>query len=1079
MNVMRRILFALVAVSSTVVHGTEVKDKLFKGIKRNTTFLVLNEPIVDLGLSEGLLHTLLFDLEVGDNLYTLDENLLNQNNLKHSNIFHLLKDIYKQVEENGQRGDAIRYVFLCTSFTRVHPLNLELLLRKFNKYIYNGNSHEKGDIDVGGILREYNEEVQGKRAALGGMSSVGGRDSGSGIPAKDLIERMVQEQVDFLSNDDKEGSDKFVKPGGTYKGFFIGYGFSDPVPSSASGTPAKNGFLFPSLNSGLIMDITLLRNLYNHLMMHSGGEQNLKLIKDNVRELSNYIEEHVQVKLTPFENACLTDRGNVFLVENEGGTRYDVYRYYLVLHLFRDYKKENNVDKGHDVGGTEMMTPSGEEQQPTDIQMAQLIVTYFNLEYPISTCTSYSIRSNQETFVDYDNYHLMSIENEIKLDKYIRETEDVEYNSIEEYKRKLSQINHKYDNLFDESERTWTHKNILLGVVTSAETEHRIAHVKNTYGNKKMTQQVFNLYYGHGGGEGSSEKGNQSSGAKGQEKHGSKENILDHDFLKSAFENEKIDIEIIYFSDKESKQYDDTLHLEEEDKEADSSNEQDLWKKEKNIIYYLYEEYVRKNSPKNFFFISHDDTFVNAKTLIDVINLTRNECTHSRRHMLSKYVKSLDHMDEREAKFLNNFDQKYLPLYRYLKANFVKTINELKKYDYVPTYCKGAGGGKGVSGGVPLTSVPLYIGKRYSSNSLSGHESSFFPYLAGAAGMVLNAEAVKKIYFCNGGCDGERSHRQRSHGEQRPHGECDASLLNDAALGQWAKGLGILPINFEGFFPNGPEQYPAEYLSTITPVSFHKLNEGRTVEETKEAFFHHLVNPTQGKNKTNHKKEQDICVDYLDRNYKNTIDNIFHFFFYVNKMKECTSDESVIKTTERIYDKMGSSKKFSHLFEMTTFFTPDVEDMLYFQKRSSSKGNLNNEKGSKDTYTNNYVHNKDAPAGHGHTGREDFTNFSAMDDLGEDDDLGEQEHLNAMNDFGSLDDIDEEEQFDDDDYDYEEYLDGLGAHKKDPGGDPTHGPRDDHNGDHNDDENDDDNDDNDDNDDHDGSLDLPPEGGEL
>ncbi|CAA9987964.1 conserved Plasmodium protein, unknown function [Plasmodium knowlesi strain H] len=1050
MSIMRRIFFALLVVSGLMVHCIQVKDKLFKGIKRNTTFLVLNEPIVDLGLAEGLFHSLLFDLEVGDNLYTLDENLLNQKNLKHTNIFHLLMDIYKQVE-NSQGGHAIRYIFLCTSFTRVHPLNLELLLRKFNKYIYNGHSHEKGDIDVGGILREYNEEVQAKRTALRGMSSVSGSNSDTTgrIPAKDIIERMMQDQVNFLSSDDKEGSDQFVNPSGTYKGFFIGYGFSNQVPSQISGNPSPNGFFFPSINSGIIMDIILLRRIYNHLIKKS-SEENLKVIKDNVHELSNYIGEHLQVNLTPFENACITDKDNVFLVEHEGGSNYDVYRYYLVMHLFRDYKKDNNVNEADNLGGinTIMMNPPGEEG-PRDAELAELIITYFNLAYPISTCASYSIRSKKEAFVDYDNYHLMSIENEIKLEKYIKETEDVHYNSIDEYKTKLNQINQKYDMLFDETQRIWNYKNILLAVVTSAQTEHRIAHVKNTYDNKKNIHQVFNSYHSHGGEDGVSGKGDEQD---------TKGNLLNHDFLKSAFENEKINMEIIYFSDKESKEYDETLHLEETDKKVDSPNHGELWRKEKNIIYYLYEEYVRKNSPINFFFICHDDTFVNVKTLIDVINLTRNECTHSKRHMFRKYVKAFDHMDERESQFLENFDKKYLQLYRYLKTNFVKTIDALKKYDYVPSYCKGVGAGKSTFDGSPLTSVPLYIGKRYSHNSFDEDENSFFHYLAGGAGIVLNAEAVKKNYFCKGVCDVDLP------SGIAPHGKCDVSLLNDAAIGQWAKGLGIVPINFEGFYPKAPEEYPAEYLNTITPVSFHKLNEGKTVEETKEAFFRHLVNPTQPRNKTNH-KEEDMCVDYLDRNYKNTMDIIFHFFFYVNKVKECKPDESIIKTTERIYDKMGSSKKFSHLFDMTTFFTRDVEDMLYFQKRSASKGNLNNKKESKGTYTNNYVERKDGtasgdtPDGHRQPGREDMNNFGGMYEMDEADDLGEEDHLSSMDDFGSLDDLDEEEQFDDDDYDYEKYLDGIEAHKKGSGRVPSDEP-----------EWGDDGDDN---------LNLPPEAGEL
>ncbi|CAG9479254.1 unnamed protein product [Plasmodium vivax] len=1038
MNLMRRILLGLLAVSSTVAHCREVKNKLFKGIKRNTKFLVLNEPIVHLGLSEGLLHTLLFDLEIGDSLYTLDEHLLNEQNLKHTNVFHLLMDVYKQVQ-NSQGGDAIRYVFLCSAFTRVHPLNLELLLRKLNKYIYDGRSHEKGDIDVGAILGEYSAEVRAKRAARSAIGS----DSG-GSPAKDLVERMLKDEVDFLSSEDQEGSDKFVKPGGTYKGLFVGYGFGGQVPSGESGPPHKGGLLFPSLNSGIIIDITLLRRLCNHLAANP-SEESVKLMKDNVQELSNYIGEHLHVKLTPFENACPTDRHNIFLVENEGGTNYDVYRYHLVLHLFGDYKKGSHAgETGAHLGGptdSALELPSDAAQErPTDAHLAQLIVAYFSLAYSISTCASYSVRSKQETFVDYDSYHLMSIENEIKLQKYIKETEDVQYNSIEEYKSKLHQINKKYDALFDEGQRNWTHKNVLLAVVTSAQTEHRIAHVKSTYDNKENTERVFNSYQPHGG-EGNTKGfvGESASGRgdKPKEQPRAGENLLNHDFLKSAFENENVDVEVVYFSDEESKRYDDMLHLEGGGEEGDhpkgdagdSPQGEELPKKEKHIIYYLYEEYVRKNSAIDFFFICHDDTFVNVKTLIDVLNLTRNECTHARRHMFGKYVKAFDHMDEREDAFLKNFGKGYLHLYRYLKTNFVQTIDALKRYDYLPSYCKGGGAGKGASGGATLTGVPLYIGKRYSGNSSAGGDSGLVHYLAGASGMVLNGEAIKRMYFFKGACGvGAAVAADGATDGAAASGECDARLLNDAALGRWAKAVGILPIDFEGFFPNAPEHYPPDYLSTIKPVSFHQLNEGRTANQTKEAFFHHLVGPTQRRNKTNH-EEADTSVDYLERNYKNTIDSIFHFFFYVNMAEECKSADSIIKATERIYSKMGSSKRFNHLFDMATFFTGDVEDMLHFQKRSAGK----------ETYTNNYVQRKGGePDGQRRPGRGeagDFNkadDFAPLDDLGEADDWGEEDHLGDM-DLGPLGDLDEEEQFDDDDYDYEKYLDGIEAHKRGSG----------------------------------------------
>ncbi|GAW80717.1 hypothetical protein, conserved [Plasmodium gonderi] len=1041
MNIARRILFSIFAISTTIARCSHIKDKLFKSLKKNTKFIVLNEPILDLGFSEGLLHTVLFDLEIGDNLYTLDEHLLNLNNLNHVNIFQLLLDIYKQLEDKNNQGvENIRYIFLGTAFTRVHPLNLELLLRKFNKYIYNGSNYKNGSIDIEGILFEYNVELKKKKDAMEEMQVMYSRkeeeehtnDKSKGITAKEHIQRMIQEEMNFFSSDENEISDKFVHPGDTYKGLFIGYRFNDEKSSLSGNNHNMNkDFFFFSLNSGIIMDIFLLRNLCNHIMMNS-SINNFKLIRDNIFELSKYVFDYLDVKLTHFENTCLNDENHVHLLDNDGRTKYDAYKYHLVLHLFRDYynmgNEGNNSKESKGSSSDEKAEPMVDPgDRPSDEEFAHLILSYFNLFYPISTCASYSVRSSSEAFVHYDKYHQISIENDVKLEKYIKETEEINFHSIDEYKMKLNRINKKYDTLLDENENNWTHKNLIIGVVTSEKTENRIGYIKNTYDNKKNNELIFNSYLANKK-EGKLKNKNaeiedNASSAKGHNKNG--ENILNHNFLKSAFENEEINVQVIYFSDKESKNYD-MLHFE-DNNDIDSQNGDRFCKKVRNIIYHLYEEYVQKNSPVKFFFISPDNTFVNVKNLIDVMNLTTNQCTHSRGYMYMKYVKYFDHLDENESEFVKNFNNRYLYLYKYIKTTLAKTINALKSYNYVPVYCKDAGAGKVSTGVLNNKHVPFYIGKRYTHNSLTKDEQNVYHYLAGAAGILLNDEAVKKLYFCKNKCVpcpmgsinnvDKMSNADKMTNVERRDTE---NLFNEDALGLWTKQLNILPINFEGFFPKEPRDYNPHYLNTIVPITFHKLNIDKTVDETKKLFFQHLVNYKKGSNK-GIEEDTESCVDYLDRNYKNTIDQIFHFFFYANELHQANSDTDVLKATEYIYNKMSSSKKFKHLFNITSFFKADVEDMIYFQTRASKNDNMKKGNRKEKSYTNNYVHRKESlHHTHNHVGSDSTTGETSpphddpMDDL-------ESGEVDDMEDDGDL--------FDDDDYDHEEYLHGIANHK--------------------------------------------------
>ncbi|SBT76866.1 TVN-junction protein 1, putative [Plasmodium ovale] len=1013
------------------------KDRLFKNLRRRTKFLILNEPIVHLTFGERIFHSLLFDLEVDHNVYTLDENLMNFQNGNHSNVLRLLVDIYKEIEKSREGGtgktpaeqtpaeqtpaeqtpagkepsEGIRYIFLGTAYTRIHPLNLELLLRKLNKYIYNEEVYKKGNIDIAGILSEYSKEVEVKRLQKERVRlSRGSRSSGNGHAdynfANEDVERMAQEEKSFFlnagSDSDGSGSDKYILKeenglqkkvvrdvignqdiqGSKYKGLFVGFGLAGEGEGEGKG----EGIMYPAINSGVIIDITLLRHIYEKSLVETptGDEQSVR--GDHMYELSKYISDRVHVQLTPFENTCLNEEKNTHLMDNEVSVL-DAYKYHQVLRLFNDYSVDEHaeedsrtfqtlhisqIDKTRQSGQSGQTTQGSlfsEGDHHSDDSLADMLLGYFNLVYPVSTCVSHSVRGKNESFVGYDKFHLISIENDIKLKSYIRETEDIEFNSIDEYKMKLSKINKKYDHLL-ETENQVTHKNMLIAVKTSVKTEDvMIPYIKNTYDNEKNNEKVFNaLRY---------ESKLKEKGI----------NIFNDKFLKSAFDTENIDLEVIYMSDGENSNHD-TLHF-----SVDDISKKGSCERLKHMFYYFYEEYINKDTPKMYFFISNDDTFVNVKNLVDVMNLTLNGCIHSKKYMYQIYKKSVHFMIENESSFLHNFSNKKLSLYTYIKRKYTDMVNMLKKYDYVPSFCRNG------------SKVPIYLGKRHSydyffgKNEKKKEKNSFDHYISGRAGILVNDEFVKKMYTCDiCTC---------------PEENIDVDII----LGKWAKKMNVVPINFEGFFENNPKYYNKIYLYNLVPITYGKLNEGKTVQEAKQSYFEHMVNYKKKRNNS----EPDALVDYLDRNHKNIFDNLFHYFFYISTMSFNSWDNNITKINSKIYSKMESSKKYKQLFDVRKFFKQEIEETMNIRGRYTRAGG----KKKKTTYANNYVR-ADQPHVGGALHELPVDNLDNLDNVG---DVGETDEVNA-DDEEEQEEADEEEQFDEDYYDYDEYLGEVQVHRE-------------------------------------------------
>ncbi|CAD2097508.1 hypothetical protein YYG_03937 [Plasmodium vinckei petteri] len=942
-------LVPLLILNIVIKCDSKIKDNVFQNLRKKTKFLITNEPIVDLDFSENLFHSLLFDLEIdNNNIYTLDEDLLNLQKLNHSSIFKLLINTYEQVSkenENIDEANKIKYIILASSHTRVHPINLEYLLLKFDKYIYNGNIYQKGDIDIKGILHEYNNEIKEsleKKKKFKNISDI-------------VDEKYKDDIVSSLLNKEIGSSDKFIKKvsnsndsnnnyNNQYKGMFVGYGFNDDEPSILHDLNENKNFLFPSTNSGIILDIILLKNIYeNYMNMQNKNEKIIH--KDYIYEISKFIYDHINVELVHFENTCLDAKQNVYLTNKEN-TEYDVYKYYLTKALFENYESTKDTDEKN---------------------YENIILFYFQLAYPITTCATYSGRSQNETFIGFDKFNMISIENDEKLKYYIKETEEISFTNIEEYKKKFNDINKRYDEILDNGENNLTHKDIVFGIKTSINTEDRINYIKNTFDNKHNNKHIFSNF-------------KITPLLKNQKET----SIINTELLKGGFDNEDIDIQIFYMSDKESKLFNTVKY------DTDGVSKNNSCEKLKHVIFHFYEEYVEKDKNKNnnknlkkqkYLFIGNDDTFVNIKNLVDVMNVSSNKCMHIKKHMYDKYLKSFRFLKKNEHKFFKNFNEKPPLFYQYIKQNFIDTIRNLKKYNYIPKYCKDNNNG---IGSYPRFDVPIFLGKRQSYNTFYNDNESY-DYLSSEAGILINDSFAKKIYFCkNCVC----------HNNEQS---------DDMILGEWANKLNILTIDFEGFFQNNPVNYNKKYLNTLVPITYNNLNLNKTVNEIKKTYFQYLVNY----NKDEIDEKTDSCIDYLDHNFKNTFDNIFHYFFYLKRYYNSSDNEKnndISKINKKIFAKMEYSGSYKKLFNLSHFFKEEIENMIQFKhniKNGTKQGKVN--------YANNYVVENNEIKTNENYENEELDQDDYNDDTEEDD---------------------EDDLFSEDDFDYDRFIKDIENSKK-------------------------------------------------
>ncbi|CAM9522916.1 unnamed protein product [Lampetra planeri] len=95
---------------------------------------------------------------------------------------------------------------------------------------------------------------------------------------------------------------------------------------------------------------------------------------------------------------------------------------------------------------------------------------------------------------------------------------------------------------------------------------------------------------------------------------------------------------------------------------------------------------------------------------------------------------------------------------------------------------------------------PVYLGERYGYGLLTG---GGYSYITGGGGMVFSREAVKKLM--GGGC--------KCYSDDAP---------DDMVLGMCFKSLEIPATHSPQFHQARPEDYPLDYLTSHSPVSFHK-----------------------------------------------------------------------------------------------------------------------------------------------------------------------------------------------------------------------------------------------------------------
>ena len=97
---------------------------------------------------------------------------------------------------------------------------------------------------------------------------------------------------------------------------------------------------------------------------------------------------------------------------------------------------------------------------------------------------------------------------------------------------------------------------------------------------------------------------------------------------------------------------------------------------------------------------------------------------------------------------------------------------------------------------------PVFAGERYGYGLQAGRPRAGYNYMTGGSGMILSAEALRRVAACG-------------------HCRCADDAPDDMFLGMWMKALGVPALRVPGMHQAAPKDYHEAILTGTRHVSFH------------------------------------------------------------------------------------------------------------------------------------------------------------------------------------------------------------------------------------------------------------------
>lgn len=242
----------------------------------------------------------------------------------------------------------------------------------------------------------------------------------------------------------------------------------------------------------------------------------------------------------------------------------------------------------------------------------------------------------------------------------------------------------------------------------------------------------------------------------------------------------------------------------------------------------IFREFLLTPELRRFLVVTDDDTLLNFRHLMDLLSLTLQPTIPAR-----GFVANL--LSDEQGYRAHNPRYKALAteIRNHLQARAAEAdaVDDCKGKQqapealrYTPEQLTGASSVYGCGPHRPLEAVsPLYLGERYAFSLTGEGGKRGYEYVTMGGGVVLDRNAVQLLVKC------------------ADAGKCNCppdGTADDMMLGIWAKHLNIPLTHARGLHQEKPADYHRLLIETITPVSFHRMQQ--SIKDTKRIFSEYV-----------------------------------------------------------------------------------------------------------------------------------------------------------------------------------------------------------------------------------------------